>query len=300
MSDFDPNIRNAALWSGDSRRIAAGDACGVVLEKLGRTEPEDISGAEEVQMGKRLQPIVARIFEDVHDVRLKDMTDDAGTHPAYPWLRSHFDYVKDDYSYLVECKNYNDNYAKFFSDEGEEIRIPAADRAQCLHEAIVYGVEFVWLAVLFGGQRYRDYRLYFSTEEKEAWIKRLAEVWGNVQTNTIPPPSTPDQAREVWPQDDGNTIVANKKIEHLCVLIADWKKARKTLDDNIDAAQAAVMDFMGSRASLVGIDGKVLATWKTSKSTHGFSAEMFKSAMPEMYDRFCVEKMGARRFLVKG
>jgi predicted phage-related endonuclease len=296
---FTPEIRRSALWSGDSRRIASGDTCGVVLEKLARLDPEDLSEAEEVQMGKRLQPVVARIFEDVHNVKLKELKLSL-THPRHVWMKSHFDYVSADGGYLVECKNYNAAYASAFSEEGEpDIRIPDAERAQCLHEACVYGVDFVWLAILFGGQRYRDYRLYFSPEDKEAWIKRLAEVWGNVQTNTIPPPATTDQARAIWPMDDSHSVTASKKIEHVCHMLGEWKASRKLLDDNIEAAQTAIMDFMGPRSSLIGIDGKMLATWKTDKPTKLLDKDLLQQTSPELYEVCMVEKMGARRFLLK-
>ena len=299
MSDFDPKIRNAAIWSGDSRRIAKGDIAGVVLEKLGRTEAPDLSGEEEVQMGHRLQPIVARIFEDTHDARLKRL-DVALTHQKYPWLRSHFDYVADDNSYLVECKNYHAQAAQYFSEPEEyPIRVPPAEYAQCLHEAIVHGTEYVWLAVLFGGQRYREFRLTFTPEQKEDWIKKLAEVWANVQTNTIPPASDTDQAREIWPEDDSHTIVANKNIEMLCAQLAHHKKQAKELDAAIEAEQTTLMNYMGSRSALVAVDGKTLATWKTSKSSKRFNAGLLQSSMPELFEHFCVETIGSRRFLVK-
>ena len=299
MSDFDPEIRNAAIWSGDSRRIAKGDACAVVLEKLGRTPIEDISDREEVQMGHRMQPVVARIFEEVHNERLKDM-DVALSHPKHPWLRSHFDYVSADGSYLVECKNYNANMAQYYSEPEEyPVRVPPADYAQCLHEAIVHGTDIVWLAVLFGGQRYRDFRLTFTDQEKEDWVKKLAEVWGNIKTNTIPEPSNPDQAREVWPMDNGNTIVANKQIELLCVQLAQNKAAAKQLDEKIEIQQSQIMAYMNDHASLVDITGKTLVTWKSSKSSKRFSAELFKTNMPDLYEKFVVEQMGSRRFLVK-
>lgn len=299
MNDFSPDIRNTALWSGDSRRIADGDAAGVVLEKLGRIEREDISDEEHVRMGHRLQPVVARIFEDIHNVRLKEL-DVALTHPKHQWMRSHFDYEAADSSFLVECKNYDKNAAQYFSEPEEyPIRVPAAERAQCLHEACVHGTEFVWLAVLFGGQRYRDFRLTFTQEEKDAWEARLAAVWAHIEAGTVPPPANAEQAREIWPQDDSHTIVANKRIEMLCLQLSQYKAAAKVMDENIDRAQTEIMSYMGGRAALLDITGKTLATWKTAKSSRRFSAQALQSAMPETYEQFCVETIGSRRFLLK-
>ena len=51
MSDFSPAIRNASMWSGDSRKIANGKANEVILTKQGKMEIEDLSDKEFVQMG---------------------------------------------------------------------------------------------------------------------------------------------------------------------------------------------------------------------------------------------------------
>jgi len=45
--------------------------------------------------------------------------------------------------------------------------------------------------------------------------------------------------------------------------------------------------------------GETLATWKTAKSSKRFDADLLKKAMPNIYDQFCVEKSGSRRFLIK-
>ena len=36
MSDFTPETRNSAMWSGDARKIASGKANEVILTKLGK------------------------------------------------------------------------------------------------------------------------------------------------------------------------------------------------------------------------------------------------------------------------
>jgi hypothetical protein len=56
---------------------------------------------------------------------------------------------------------------------------------------------------------------------------------------------------------------------------------------------------MQQRATLKAFDGSILATWKTAKPSKRFSADLFKQAMPEMYEKFMVEQPGSRRFLIK-
>jgi hypothetical protein len=56
---------------------------------------------------------------------------------------------------------------------------------------------------------------------------------------------------------------------------------------------------MGEKANLVSLEGKVLATWKSAKASIKFDSKLFQSSMPDLYEKFKVEVMGSRRFLVK-
>ena len=299
-ADFEPEKRRAKLWSGDSRLIARGEVERVVLEKLGRIDPPDLSHIEAVQMGHRLQPVVARIFEDVHGVKLRDL-DVAMEHRTEPWLASHFDYeFEDRRTALVECKAYHASQASFFSEQDEEpIRVPPADWAQCCHEALVYGCDTVYLAVLFGGQRFRSFKLTFTDEQKSDWLKRLAEVWGMIRTENIPTATSPDTARAIWPSSTDDEIVATSAVEQLCKQLAAYKEQSKQLDEYIDAAQAHLQSYMKERGTLVDASGRILATWKSARGTKRFDAKAFEAAMPDVYKTFMRDQPGSRRFLIK-
>lgn len=299
--DFLPERRREKLWSGDSRRIAKGDVAGVVLEKLGRVDPPDLSHVEAVQMGHRLQPVVARIFEEHHGVKLRDL-DVAIEHKTESFIASHFDYEFEDRSALVECKAYNASQSQYFDDDesAENPRIPAADYAQCLHEAMVYGCDTVWLAVLFGGQRFRSYKLTFTSQQKIDWLERLAQVWAMIKTETLPPASTGDDARAIWPSSTDDDAIATAAVEQLCEQLVQYKTQIKQLEDYADAATAHIQNFMKNKGALVTPAGKILATWKTAKSGgKRFDAKSFEQAMPDVYKQFLREQPGSRRFLIK-
>ena len=144
-SDFDPAVRNAAWWSGDSRMAVNGKAAQAILIKQGRMEPPDLSDIEEVQMGKVMEPTIARLFQDKHRIELKDL-DWIGQHSKETWLKAHGDYISADGKTLVECKNYNAASLKNFDEDGNVI--PPADFVQLLHEAACFNVDNIYLAVL--------------------------------------------------------------------------------------------------------------------------------------------------------
>ena len=298
MNDFLPEVRNAAWWSGDSRLVANGRGFEAVAVKLGKIEREDIGHLENVRMGHVMQPVIARLWEEKHEQRLKDY-DVAGTHPKHEWLRCHFDYITEDNRNLVECKNYALAAMPKFSDEGEPVRIPDADMAQCIHEAAVAGVDTVYLAVLFGGQFFRTFRIEVDELAKERLIKQMAVYWGHVQTGTVPMPGTPSEARIAWPQDTGDYATADQMMEKACADLKVVKKQLKETAEREETLTTFLQNSMQNHSEIRSIDGTTLATWKAAKASKRFSAALLQQAMPDIYDQFIVEQPGSRRFLVK-
>jgi predicted phage-related endonuclease len=298
MSDFDPAIRNAAWWSGDSRLVANGRGFEAVAIKIGKMEREDISHLENVKMGHVMQPVIARLWEDKHKQRLKDF-DIAGTHPKEPWLRSHFDYITEDNKTLVECKNYALANVSKYSEEGDPVRIPDADMIQCVHEATVAGVDTVYLAVLFGGQYFRTFRIDVTDDMKEDLIKRMAVYWAHVKHGTVPMPETPAQARIAWPKDEGDFKQADAMMEKACADLKVIKQEISKLEAREEQITAYLQRSMENYSEMRSIDGTTLATWKAAKASKRFNAGLFQQAMPDIYSQFVVETPGSRRFLVK-
>lgn len=295
-SDFEPAVRNSAWWSGDSRKAANGKAADVILEKQGKKLIPDLSGIEEVQMGKVMEPTIARLFQDKHRIELKD-ADYALTHPTEPWLRSHFDYISADGRILVECKNYNAGVMQKF-DEDTNL-VPAADLAQLIHEAACHNVDEIYLAVLFGGQKFRTFHFNITEQMKEELIKEMAKFWSFVATNTTPEPDSLEAAKLIYPTDNGQTLIATQSVEKAVAMLREYKAKISHLESESEQIELAIRNFMGEKAALVDLGGKTLATWKTAKSSMRFDSKLFQQAMPDIYEKFVVETSGSRRFLIK-
>ena len=296
QSDFEPEVRAGGWWSGDSRKAANGRAADAILEKLGLKEIPDLSGVEAVQMGKVMEPTIARLFQDKHKIELKD-ADYALSHPVEGWMRSHFDYISADGRTLVECKNYNAGVMSKFSEETN--MVPAPDMAQLIHEAACHNVESIYLAVLFGGQAFRTYHFTITEQMKEDLIKQMARYWGYVATKTMPEPDSLESVKIIYPADNSESVTATAAIERACSVLSEYKAKIKQLEDEAESIELAVKSFMASHASLVTLEGRTLATWKSAKSSHKFDQKLFQQAMPDIYNKFVVETAGSRRFLIK-
>lgn len=297
--DFSPEVRNSAWWSGDSRRAASGKASEVILQKLGKMPVPDLSGIEAVQMGHVMEPVILGLAKDRLGLDTLDKYESTLVHPRESWFRCHVDGVGtlNGETVLVEAKNYNSAHrAKFDSYAG---LMPDADRAQLIHEAACFGCKTVFLAVLFGGQEFVTIRLEVSELEKEEFIQKMASFWSRVVAQNPLEPATGDECRVLWPQSYPESRTASQAVEEACASLKATKAQIKALEEREEALSTMLQGYLQDKDTLVGIDGSVLATWKSAKASKRFSAEAFRQAMPAIYEQFVVEMPGSRRFLLK-
>ncbi len=295
-NDFLPEVRNSAWWSGDSRRAIDGHAVETVLIKQGKLPPPDFSGNENVQMGLVMQPTIARLASEKLKIELKE-ADYPLTHPKESWLRSHFDYISVSGDTLVEVKNYDANYRRKFDPETN--RIPSADYIQLVHEATVHNVEKIYLAVLFGGNNFETFEFHITEQQKVDFIQQMAVFWGHVVSNTTPQANSVDDAKLVYPSSTEGIVIANQHIENRVSDLKIIKDKIKELETIADQWETEVRNALGDRSELRTFDGNTLVTWRSSKPSMRFSADLLKTSMPDIYEKFVVEQLGSRRFLIK-
>lgn len=297
MSDFDPDFRRTAWWSGDTRLAARGKANEAILTKLGKLDPPDLSDVEAVQMGHVMEPVIGRLAQAKLGVELTKI-EQYVTHPKESWLRSHFDFTgtKNGKQILVECKNYSSAVRGKFDVTGIA---PASDVAQVIHEAAVMGVEEVYLAVLFGGQEFVLIPFQITEEQKITLVQEMAKYWACVQTQTPLPAEDAQQAKLLYPTATESAKLATASVEEACKYLKLIKSEIKALEEREKQFDAVVRNFMESNATLTSIDGTVLATWKNDKPSKKFDAKLFQESMPDIYQKFIREVPGARKFLVK-
>ena len=298
LSEHDESIRDSAIWSTEAGLIAEGKGGEVYLTKTGQKERPDLSEVEAVQMGLIMQEPIMRAAAGRWGWEFKD-ADYALHHPKHNWLASHFDYISADGKTLYEVKNLGVHQRKKYGDDGTEM-ISEKYRAQCLHEQIVHeGVQNIILVVLFGGQELCHYPQNFTALEAEAHIRAMAEFWAQVQTKSYNPQTMADVVGDVYKVDDGESMVANAALETACNQLAMIKAKMKEYEEAEEGLKQMIQSAMGPKAQLKAFDGSVLCTWKTSKPSKRFSADLLKQALPDTYEKFVVEQPGSRRFLVK-
>jgi predicted phage-related endonuclease len=262
-------------------------------------ERPDLSNIEAVQMGHVMEPVIGQLAQKAIGVELQKI-EDAYTHKTEPWLKSHFDFVgrgNDGQAFLVEAKNYNAGTRnKFDADSG---LMPFADLSQLVHEATVFGVEKVYLAVLFGGQEFVLIPKTITEDMKENHVKDMAVLWAHVQAGTALAPETTDQARALYPASQEGLRTASQNVEQAAAVLSKIKAQIKGLEEQEDQLATMLQGYLADSDTLVTVDGRVLATWKSAKPSMKFDSKLFATAMPDIYRQFTVSSPGSRRFLLK-
>ena len=127
----------------------------------------------------------------------------------------------------------------------------------------------------------------------------MARFWAAVQTKTPLQAETTEQIKLIYAQDTGTSIVAIQPIEKAAEALKFVKEEIKRLEEKEEHLLTAIQNHMQWSSELVSFDGKVIATWKSSKGSKRFDAKLFQAQQPELYEKFVVETQGSRRFLLK-
>lgn len=297
MNDFSPETRRSGWWATDSRRAVSGHLVDVLLEKRGEKEAADLSQNEAVQMGHRMQPVIGRLFEDATDIKVKDY-DLAGQHYKEQWLKAHTDFETSDGG-LLEVKNFNAAYANKYPDDDNGLAIPTPDLIQCVHEATVFGKPHIWFAVLFGGQRFRYWRIEVTEEMKLEFIQQAARWWSMAQTGEMPAAETIEQAKLLYRKTFEDAIVSTSQVETVVLALKEIKEQIKQLEAQEEKATVMLQNYMREKTSIITPYNETLVTWKAAKESKSFDSKLFAQTMPDVYEKFVVNKPGPRRFLVK-
>ena len=73
----------------------------------------------------------------------------------------------------------------------------------------------------------------------------------------------------------------------------------KAEEAEAEQLEVQLRNMMGTSSEMRSFDGSTLITWKSSKASDRFSADLFKQAMPDIYQQFVISTPGSRRFLIK-
>ena len=162
---------------------------------------------------------------------------------------------------ILECKTCNAFAADKFGKDGDSV--PDEYLLQVQHYMHITGIHEAVLAVLIGGNQYRQFELLYDWSLAEFAAAKCVEFWQKyVLTNTPPPATEHDDLAEYYTAKPGASINASPEMVDL-IAEAKAKKAEvKALEKELDSICFEIKNFAGNNEIITMPGGKPLATWK--------------------------------------
>ena len=188
---------------------------------------------------------------------------------------------------IVEIKTASEYVGKNWGDEDSD-EVPDQYQCQAQWYMGVTDTQVCHMAVLIGGNKYRQYRIERNQELIDVLFETAHDFWHNhVLAGIEPDATTLQNAKDKYPRHDPDTTLdvapdseTAKVFEHYESL----KAQEKELKTAITAAQTDLICQIQNNETLA-IDGEVVATYKTQVSNR-FDSKSFKTDMPELAEKY--------------
>lgn len=264
-------------------------------EKLGEIEPDDLSDNEAVHFGNVLEDVVADEFSRRRGLKVQR---DRRTlrHPDHTFMLAHIDRRVVGAREGLECKTASLRMCKEWGEEDSD-EVPIEYLVQSSHYIAVTGFDAWNVAVLIAGNDFRMYRIERDEELIESLIARELDFWERVKTRIPPEPTTIEDAFSRWPQDSGKSISATGEIAVDLASLKQLKTDEKSIEKSIEETGLRIRNFMQDATTLLGPDGKAIATWKTQSASR-IEPDALRANFPDIAKQ-CTKVSQSRVFRIK-
>lgn len=190
---------------------------------------------------------------------------------------------------LLEVKTASEYMKSNWGDE-ESDQVPDNYNLQCQWYMGITGVNECDLALLLGGNKYRQYNIKFDPELFVILIEEARNFWVNhVLARVEPTPTTlanakakygkslPDSTLDLHFNDDENIAIIDRYIE--------LKDTEKQVKADIEQAQTDLINLIGFNEALA-VDGELVMTYKAQKGRETFDKKGCLKAYPELAEQF--------------
>ena len=188
---------------------------------------------------------------------------------------------------IVEIKTASEYVGKNWGNEDSD-EVPDQYQCQAQWYMGVTGVDVCHMAVLIGGNKYRQYRIERNQDLIDVLFETAHDFWHNhVLAGIEPDATTLQNAKDKYPRHNPDTTLdvepdseTAKVFEHYESLKAQEREIKAALE----LAQTDLICQIQDNEALA-IDGEVVATYKTQVSNR-FNSSQFKKDMPELAEQY--------------
>ena len=268
------------------------------LDKTGRSERSE-SQSESAHFGHLLEDVVAKEYSRRAGVKVQRVTQQLSL-PDHPWAIGNIDraiinpeisgnvrfkYGKLTTDQLLECKTASEYLAKLFGEEGSD-QVPDYYLTQCLWYLLLSGCQFIDLAVLIGGNKFRMYRIERDEDLIDSIFRQVKAFWFNHVVADVPPdPTCFDDVLHRWSKHVvGKQVEATFeqiKLGEELIAVQGRQKSDKAREDEIKLQLVTSMQD----AEMMTSQGTTLFTYKEQSSTR-IDSTLLKKEEPDLFAKY--------------
>ncbi len=231
------------------------------LEKTGLVESSQ-EETESQYWGNKLEPIIRDEFASRNKVEIE--LPDTQVHPLFNFMRANVDGYIPSMNAVLEVKCASSFMASEWGEDGSNV-IPMQYLVQVAHYCSVMNANKASIAVLIGGNDYREFIYERDLELESTVIEKAKEFWECVQNKIQPPAINQMDLRIMFPKHDPAKI---KKIEpdinKVLLSLIETRNKIKTLKEIEENSKFRIMEYMGDAECLVSDEEKPVIYWKAN------------------------------------
>lgn len=253
----------------------------VWLEKTGQVN-DDETASESAFWGTVLEDVVAQEFANRTGLKIQ-RRNAILQHPDYSFMLANLDRIilgKEHGNGVLEVKT----ASEYFKDDWTEDQVPDAYMLQLQHYLAVTGFTYGYLAVLIGGNKYRQYPIERDEEIIGNLVQIETEFWRMVEQGTPPAFDGSDASTELlkrlYPEGRHEEIELPQDAKELTREYEEANLYEKQWKERKDAAENRLKAMLGEYE--VGWIGDRRVEWKTIERA-GYSVA------PSKYRRFGIK-----------
>lgn len=270
-----------------------GTPLGVYLAKRGEAPPTEEN--EPMRWGTLLEPVIRQRYSDVTG-KVVRIPSQLLRHEKYPWMIANLDGFVDDPRVIeIKTSRMGNEWGEPGTDE-----IPMEYMFQVQHYLIVTGFPVADVPVLIGGSDFRIYEVPADRELQEMIIDREAAFWQMVINANPPEPVSYSDTLRRYPKSTTGTVTASERVLSAVERLRVIKEQSKALEAEEESCKGEIQKALGDMDTLIGLDGKPLATWKSQKGRTSFDSKALEKEHPEVYAKFIKTGESFRVLRLKG
>ena len=275
----------------------------IYMEKTGQWESEDLSDKEAIVWGNILESVIAKEFARRNPNYQVQNCNYILQKPDHPFMIANIDrslYHPQKGWGVLEIKTANARMeGKWTEDE-----IPYEYILQIQHYLAVTGLNWGYVAVLLGGQKYKQYYIEKDQELINILIEKETDFWIN-HVEALEPPMADvtmdctDLFNRLFPSDVTveDVVDFSDSDIHLCIdVIEDAKEKIKAYEKVKEINENIIKDRMREFEKAKFHGGSI--SWKYSKPSFIVDSDLLKTNYPDIYEQVKKEKKQSRMFKI--